>query len=154
MKPLEVAPIFLHPRVRLRYRVPLFETLELISTGKDDEKGYPAIEHSVESLVESSSRVFTQDIFDLSILRLGLEAREYSITNRGKYALGRRLDITYADGVEFRSVSVYLGAMKIEPIVRLRPKLTKSEELALKAATLSKRIGVEIDFELDTGDNS
>jgi len=153
MKPLEVAPIFLNPRVRLRYQVPLAETLELVRTGKDDKKCYPAIEDSVEGLAEGSSKVFTRDVFDLTILKLGLEAHQYSITDRGKYVLGKRLSITYADGMEFKATSVFFRAVKIEPIVRLRQKLIGSEELALEVTTMSKGIGVETDIDLDAMDN-
>jgi len=106
------------------------------------------IEESVESLVEGSSKVFIQDVFDLTILQLGLEARQYSITARGKYVLGRSLNTTYADGMEFKATAIFLVGAKIEPIVRLRPRLMESEELALEAAAMSRRIGVEIDIEL------
>ena len=152
MKPLDVAPIFLNPRVRLRYQVPLSETLELVRTCKDDEKCYPAIEDSVDSLIEGSSRVFTRDVFDLTILKLGLEARQYIITVRGKYVLRRRLNTMYADGMEFKATVVFLMGVKIEPTVRLRPRLMGLEELALEAATMSRGIGVEVDIELGAMD--
>ncbi len=148
MKPLEVAPIFLNPRVRLRYQVPLSETLELVRTCKDDEKCYPAIEDSVESLMEGSSKVFIRDVFDLTVLKLGLEARQYAVTVRGKYVLARRLNTTYTDGMEFKATVIFIVSVEIEPIVRLRPRLMESEELAMEAATMSKGIGVEADIEL------
>ena len=149
MKPIEFAPIFLKPRVRLRYQVTLSEMLELARTCKDDEKRYPAIEESAESLTEGSCRIFTQDIFDLSVLQLGLDSHQYSITVRGRRFLKDRLNTIYGDGMEFKVAAVFLRATMIKPIIKLAPRLVESEELALEATAMSRKIGAEVDIKLD-----
>ncbi len=149
MRPLESAPIFLRPRVRLRYQVPLTETVELVRTSGNDEKCYPAIEESLASVVAGSSRVFTQDVLDLAILKLGIEAHQYRLTTRSRHVLRRRLNTTYADGLEFKATAAFLRGVRIEPIVKLRPRLLESEELALEAIAVTKGIGVETDIDLE-----
>ncbi|MEM2093948.1 MAG: hypothetical protein QXI32_01470 [Candidatus Bathyarchaeia archaeon] len=148
MRPLESAPIFLKPRVRLRYQVPIAETVELVRASRDDEKYYPAIRDYVKSVVAGSLKVFAQDVFDLTILRLGIEAHQYRLTAKSRCVLGRRLCTTYADGLEFKAAAAFLKGVHIEPILRLRPMLIESEELASEAVALTKGIGLETDIEL------
>ncbi len=148
MKPLETAPILLKPRVRLRYRVPLSETLELVRTCRYEDRYYLTIKQSTERVLEGSNRIFANDVFDLSLFEIELETNQYRITPKGRYALGRRLNSTYADGMEFKAASVFMRGVRIEPIVRLRPRFIESEDLALEAATMSRRIGVGLDVEV------
>ncbi|MEM2093945.1 MAG: hypothetical protein QXI32_01455 [Candidatus Bathyarchaeia archaeon] len=42
MRPLGSAPIFLKPRVRLRYQVPIAETVELVMTRRNNVIHYSA----------------------------------------------------------------------------------------------------------------
>ena len=148
MKPLETAPIFLKPRLRLLRQVPVVETLEFVKKFKDDDSFHPHIKYFVANMTEGVNSFFEEDIRQLGSLKWQLETGEYKLTVRGRMLLGNRLRSTYIDGLEYQIAADMLREIEIKPILDLEPTILKSKRTAFGAKNLSKQIGQETGIEI------
>jgi len=125
LKPLETAPIFLKPRLRLLRQVPVVETLEFVKKFKDDDSFHPHIKYFVANMTEGVNSFFEEDIRQLGSLKWQLETGEYKLT------------------VE----------IEIKPILDLEPTILKSKRTAFGAKNLSKQIGQETGIEVSVSNS-
>jgi len=146
--PIEVAQAFLRPRPRLFQQVPVVETLNFIYEFKDREDCYREMRRFLEKMLEGVQYFFAQDVYDLSLLELGLKERWYKITFRGKVLLEDRLRSTYSDGIEYRINADALTRMDVEPIMDLEAGIQRSSRMGYEAAALSRRIGDKVGIEV------
>ena len=148
MKPIETSPIFVKPRPRLFHQVPILETLKFVETFRDNDMFYPRIKFFVKKMTEGAQRFFTDDIYELGLLKRCLDIGEYKITKRGRRILRMRLHLTYDDGVKYNLATNIVREVKIQPIRDLEPDIVESQVTASAAKALSKRIGQEIGIDL------
>ena len=144
MEPIETSPIFVKPRLRLFYQVPVIETLRFVETFRDNNAFYPSIKFFVEKMAENAQRFFLDDIYDLGLLERYLDIGRYKLTKRGRTILETRLHSTYEDGVKYNLATNMVREVKIQPIMDLEPKIMESQATASAAKALSKTIGQEI----------
>jgi len=148
MKPIETSPIFVKPRPRLFYQVPVLETLKFVEMFHDNNKFYPSIKFFVKKMIESAQRFFADDIYELGLLKRCLDIGEYKITRKGRTILQMRLHLTYDDGVKYNLAANIVREVKIQPIMDLEPRIVESQVTASAAKALSKKIGQEIGIDL------
>jgi hypothetical protein len=146
--PIETAQTFLRPRPRLCQRVPVSETVSFIYRFRDREDYYPDMKHFLNKMIEDVQHFFAQDMYDLTLLGLGLAERRYRITTRGRFLLEDRLSSTYSDGIGYRIQTDALVRVGVKPVLDLEKKIMRSSAIGYEAATLSRRIGREIGTEV------
>jgi hypothetical protein len=147
MMPLESANVFLKPRVRLQYQVPVAETLHFVYQFQNSERYHQEIQQYVERMAESANRIFVRDIYELTILGAELTWGCYKITPMGKQLMDDRLQSTYHDGMGYHIHTNTLGQTSIKPIRAIKHYILQSGKLGLDAAHLSQRIGDQLDFQ-------
>lgn len=146
LKPIETIPINWN-RPRLKYLVPLEELLKLLKLYKDGNQRVKenTLKKYTEKTIDKADKVFTGDLLDFYLLLTEYNTGFYKITENSKKLLSKRLNISYADCLEF---NFFLTNLKNEKILEKEKEIVPAEEKAFEVIILTKEISNTFNLEI------
>lgn len=142
--PLEVSPIALDIRPRLRHSIGLRELLNFVRLHGFDERYQPKIEEYSMVIMNQGNELFLGDMYSFISFQLGFQDGKYKVTLKGKEIVGKRLNISYGDGFEFKAATKDLQRMNAIQSRALKEKILTAGDRAADVMNISQNIGKEI----------